>query len=489
MPVILLDSEGGILKFQVFKNGKVTDKCDLNGAYLFGTDGVAIRGADIKFIDGFVDCNKPNLQTAGLVLPWEVQGEGKVLLATTCLPERERPYNLNVEIARGKLMQIVTKREDWSLFNSDTEKISANAQQLFIRALNNISDMSASSMFADEALLQSVQFSEKLAVQQAETALKERASARGFSRGCFGCQIDPIRITEPAYIEKLTQLFSSVIIPINWGKIETTKGQYNFADIERCMTVLSNKRMAIGAGPLLCFNHSELPAWLTSGRSSFEKVRENAYKFITQIVERYRGTIRNWIVISGLNCQNHFGFSFEQILEMTRAACMAVKAANEKARKIIEVQNPWGEYYASISGTIPPLVYIDMAVQGGINFDAFALALNIGTDGKHINIRDMLQISSLLDYLSPISKPFWITKIGLMNEPLNQKGQASVPSQNQNWLNELYRIALSKPFVDAVVYSNFADRVNAANGLVTEKLEYKEVFKNLKELRKRIFQQ
>ena len=100
------------MKFQVFKNGKVVDKFSLCGAYLFGGDGIGIRRAQISFKNGIIDCKRPNLDTAGLALLWPIEGFGKVLLPTTCLPERERPYNLNVEITRAKLMQIVNKRED-----------------------------------------------------------------------------------------------------------------------------------------------------------------------------------------------------------------------------------------------------------------------------------------------------------------------------------------------------------------------------------------
>ena len=106
------------MKFQVFSNGKLVDKFTLCGAYLFGTDGISVRRAEIRFKNGVIECEKPSLETAGLALLWPIEGFGKVLLPTTCLPDRERPYNVNVEIARAKLMQVVDKREDWSFFES-----------------------------------------------------------------------------------------------------------------------------------------------------------------------------------------------------------------------------------------------------------------------------------------------------------------------------------------------------------------------------------
>jgi len=78
------------VKFQIFRNGKAVNKFTLCGAFLFGGDGIGIRRAQITFKKGFVECAKPNLETAGLALLWPVEGFGKVLLPTTCLPEREQ---------------------------------------------------------------------------------------------------------------------------------------------------------------------------------------------------------------------------------------------------------------------------------------------------------------------------------------------------------------------------------------------------------------
>ena len=162
------------MKFQVFKNGQIVNKFSLCGEYLFGGDGIGIRRAQINFKDGFVHCQRPNLVTAGLTLLWPIDGFGKVLLPTTCLPEREKPYNLNVEIARAKLMQIVNKREDWSFFNYVQGMAeSSEAQDLFIQAIQNISEPSTASKLADESLNKAIIIAEKLAIKQAESLFRE----------------------------------------------------------------------------------------------------------------------------------------------------------------------------------------------------------------------------------------------------------------------------------------------------------------------------
>lgn len=489
------------MRFKVFKNGKVVDKFTLCGAYLFGTDGIAIRRAQATFKNGVIECEKPNVETAGLALLWPIDGFGRVLLPTTCLPEREQPYNLNVEIARAKLMQIINKREDWSFFDElkGLADLSKEAQDLFIQAIQKISDAPLASQLADKSLEKAIVFSEKLAMKQAETLFDARCESHGFSRGCLGCQVDTRQITNPKYIEMLLKLFGSALIPVNWAKMEHHKGTYDFSTIDTCIKALSKKKLALCAGPLLNFSKEYLPKWLLRSGAGFEKIREAAYQFVSNIVTRYSGNIRAWRVVSGLNAFNHFGFSFEQVLEMTRAANMAVKNASDRALKIIEVSNPWGEYYATTTNTIPPLVYMDMVVQSGINFDAFGLQMQFGKNQAGMHIRDMMQISAALDYFAPIAKPLYITEAEVPSQNgtgLHSGKVAGIwheewdQSRQQQWIEQFYKTALSKPFVDAVAYSNLTDVDGSAianSGLMTAQLEPKKSFLTLKRLHNTIF--
>ncbi len=489
------------MEFQVFKKGEVVDNFELCGAYLFGTDGIAIRRAQVTSSRGIVTCRKPNLETAGLALLWPVDGFGKVLLPTTCLPERARVYNLNVEMARAKLMQIINKREDWAYFDSlgELEAVSKEAKDLLVRAIQKMSDSALASTLADESLKMAALLSEKLAMKEAEKHFKARIKSRGFSRGCLGCRVDPTNITNVKYLENVMDLFGFVTVPASWADIEPFRGSYDFSRMDACINVLGKRKLAICVGPLLCFSEECLPGWLLGGRASFEKVRDAAYQLVRRVVARYSGGVQAWRVISGLNAFNHFGFSFQQVLEMTRAACMAVRAASDRAIRMIEVTNPWGEYYATVPNTIPPLVYVDMVVQSGINFEAFGLQMRFGKDESGMHVRDLMQISAVLDYFGSVAKPLYITDVEVPSEGGDGENRPEVAGiwykewdqkHQSRWIGQFYKIAFSKPFVETVTYSNLADRrdsVIANSGLLTSRLEPKESFLALKKLHALIF--
>jgi len=484
------------VRFQVFKDGKVVDTFKPCGAYLFGTDGISVRRAKIVFKKGHVECIRPNLETAGLALLWPIEGFGRILLPTTCLPERERPYNLNVEITRAKLMQITNRREDWSFFDDieGVEEVSKESQNLFVDAIQNIGNPARASQLADESLRKAMVYSEKLAVRQGKSLFDKRRKNHGFSRGCLGCRIDPALMTQSAYLERLLEAFGAATIPINWARIESRQGRFDFSQVDPCITELSRRKMVLGAGPLLRFSKDHLPDWLLRSGMGFEKIREMAYQFASKVVSRYASVIHRWYAISGLNTFNQFNFNFEQILEMTRAANMAVRAAGSRAVRVIEVSSPWGEYYATTPGSIPPFVYMDMVVQSGTSFDAFGLQVRFGKDESGMHLRDMMQLSSILDCFAPVAKPLYITDVEIPSEvgtgPFGVETAGMWhrrwdQTRQSQWLDRFYKIALSKPFVEAVNYGNLADGdgcVVAQSGLLTETHVPKESFETLKRL-------
>ena len=486
------------MKFKVYKNGKADTSFKLAGAYMFGTDDVAIRRVEITCKDGVINCAKPSNETAGLSLLWTIEGYGSVQLSTTCLPEREKPYILNLELARAKLMQIVTKQQEWSLFadTNELEKSINQAKQLFIDAIDNISEPSKSAQLADKSLYKSTILSEKLTQRHSDKLFITKSKNHLFSRGCLGCKIEPKMLQNSAYGKAVLELFGFVTIPVNWAKIEKQRDEYDFTELDACIKTFSNKKVGIGAGPLLKFNTAYLPDWLIEEKPNFQKVLEYAYEFINQVVTRYSRFVRLWKVLGGLNCYNCFGFNFEQTLEMSRASVMAVRNSTERAIKLIELANPWGEYYAAKSATVPPIVYVDMLIQSGIGFDAFGLDLRFGKSPGCVKLRDMMNISSILDCFSGIAKPVHITEFSL--ESQSQKGKDSEqfgwwqedwnPQTQAKWIQQFYKIALAKPFVDTVTYSSVADsRKNGESGLLDKNMKPKQAYESIKNTNKLIF--
>lgn len=488
------------MKFLVFQDGRPAESFSLAAAYMFGADQIPLYQVQMDYKEGVLECTKKSPDSAGLALLWPVKGAGRLLLSTTRLPDRSEPYNLNVELARARLMQITLKREDWALFEEDTRfaDLAHEAQDLFIQSLLHISDPAQASVLADQSLEKGLQFSEQLAARHADQLLALRCRHRGLGRHSLGVGIDLNRIEDATYRKWLLEIFGFVTIPMEWGRIETEPGHYDFEAIDRCMELLAGRRLALCAGPLLRFHPSSLPAWLPSEGREFEKIREAAYEFVARTVARYAKYVHAWRVISGMHAWNCFGFTFEQVIEMTRTACLAAKTADTKSRKIIEIVFPWGEYYASDRTTIPPLVYTDMIIQSGINFDAVGLQLQFGANQPGMHVRDMMQISSRLDFFAQVAKPVHITSVavpdristpdgdphlcGYWHKPWTEEVQAQ-------WIESFYKAALSRSFINTVTYGALADGTQnsmAGQGLLDEHLNPKKALLSVVKFQKLI---
>ncbi|HAL46090.1 MAG: hypothetical protein A2Y12_13165 [Planctomycetes bacterium GWF2_42_9] len=490
------------MKFQVFKNGKIAKDFVPVGVTLFGADRIPFRST--KYItcqDGIVDCKTRGSEPAGLSLLWPVEGFGNVMLYTTRLPERQQAYNLNVEIVRGKLMEIATKREDWAIFDQTSELTSKadELQKCFIEMLENMNDPEKASLLADKCLANAMIYAEQLTAKYAGVLFEARLRNKGFARSSLGCKIDPDKLNDKNYLKGAFELFAHVSVPINWGKIEKEKGQYDFTELDQCMNSLGRRRLLLCAGPLLNFSPDYLPAWM-KGKHEFETIREASYEFVSKIVTRYAKYVHIWKVISGLNAENIFKFSFERILEITRTACLAAREADNRSVKMIDIVCPWGEYYAHDSDTIPPLVYIDMVTQAGINYDALGLQMLFGKDQPCMHVRDMMQISAMLDRFMTLPKQIHITsfaapdndkadkqdgaKAGVWRKPWDADVQAK-------WIEEFCKVAFSKPIVSTVTYSALADsdeKSLGGAGLLNDSLEPKKAFMSLAKLQKQILQ-
>lgn len=489
------------MKFQIYKNGKPMSDFSLAGAYLFAADMIPLRHVDkIGFEKGLLVCQKRSQDSAGLSLLWPIEGNGHLMLHTTRLPERDEPYNLNLELARARIMQITLKREDWALFD-DSDKLNTMAQQvqdLFIDALQHSATPEKASVLADAALKKGVEFSEKLAAKHAEQFLAARFQSKGLGRHSLGCEMDPSQIKNEKYRKWLLEMFGYITIPINWANIQTDRETFDFEQIDLCIQHLAGRRLALCAGPLLKFTPEMIPRWILKEKLSFEKIREYAYEFITRIVSRYGKYIHAWRVISGMNAINCFGFNFEQVIEMTRTACLGAKSADTKSRKMVEILHPWGEYYAHDKTTVPPLVYADMVIQSGISFDAFGLQFHFGRDQVGMHVRDMMQISSQLDYYAAVPKSVHITglsvpdshddkersfeRAGSWRQKWNQDIQA-------DWLEEFYKLALARNYINTVTYSCLADSPGSpldGCGLLSQELTPKKSFLMMAKLQRMI---
>ena len=496
-----------MLSFAAYSKGKPAEKVNLNGAYVVGTDDVPLR-AEISFKNGIITCKKRAAGPAGLALLWDVAGVGTILLETIRVQERETPYLLQVELARGRLLRINHKLEDWGLLEYDgAAELTAEvdkAREVLIKALQ-ADDAAHAAALGDEALSMAVRASEELSRVHARAFLARRVQSGGIGRRVFGCSVHLDTPTEGVR-KRLAAAFDFVTLPIVWRDVEPTEQAFNWKPLDTWVEALTKSRTPIRGSALLSFSESNVPDWLYIWEHDFDTIRDLAFEHVRRVINRYGQHINAWTVISGIHASNCFTFSFEQLMELTRMTAALTKQVSPRALAILEIVTPWGEYYARNQRTIPPLLYADMAVQSGVNFDAFGLKFQFGSGTEGACVRDMFQISSLLDQFAKLGKPLHISAVAVPSGPaLADKGDRGGPEPaglgggvwrgtwseevQCEWLRRFVEVALSRTYVETVSWQNLADHGRGETpygGLLRSDLAPKAAYHDLLAIRKEL---
>src|SRR5438876_11636153 len=104
------------IAFEIYREGQRVTSYSPVGAIPMGPESVPMSG-EVIFKDGLLLVSRLEEHAAGVSLLWDMGPIGSYHMETTRLLPRDKPYNLNIELARARLMKIVQKQEDWNLFD------------------------------------------------------------------------------------------------------------------------------------------------------------------------------------------------------------------------------------------------------------------------------------------------------------------------------------------------------------------------------------
>lgn len=498
-----------MLKFHVFDNGKPATRWALRNAYLLGSDNSAMR-CDIRFDGehGLILCEKREGGAAALALQQSVGECGELTLQTCLLPDRDEPYILNLELARHRLMVLYNKLEDWAMFDLSPDhavmKRVENARRMFVEALClQNTEPARADFLAHECLVTSVDGSEELALAHAELLLTKRRTSGAMPKHPVGVGIATHQ-TGDRLRQAILAGFDFINLPMNWKQLVPVEGEYKWAATDNWVEWCSKHRIAVTAGPLVAFDPTQIPDWLYIWEHDYDTVRDVIYEHVEKVVSRYRNVINAWNIVSGLHVNSHFAFTFDQLMDLTRMTTMLVKKIQPAAKAIIEMRQPFGEYYAQNQRSIPPLMYGDLIVQNAIQFDALGIKLQMGQAVSGQFTRDLMQLSNLLDGMAVFTKPLHVS-LAVPSEPVTplmlaapEGGEPIDPHSGvwrkpwsglvqSRWMEAALQIVMSKPFVEAASWQDLADHPEIEmplGGLIGEDLQPKAAFRRIVNFRR-----
>jgi len=486
----------------------------------------------------------------------ELQPLGRVVLQTCQLPGRDRAYLLMLELARHRVMSFLNKLEDWQLFDlSATDDVMQRfdrAHELFMSALVGAGSPGDGpggfdadrDRTAARALLLAHDAGQRLAIAQAERLWADRVSGRLYERTVR--QFERIQVESPPagapilmpsaigvvlsgrpfvgtavsphiFSQSLAGLVVEscdfVTMPMRWSDMEPEEGRYTFGPTDRWIEwSVRTAKIPVVAGPVVDFRPCSVPDWLYIWENDYETLRELVAEHVKQLVTRYRRTVTRWTAVSGLHVNRHFPLGFEQMMDLTRIACGMIRKLQPKANIVIELAQPWGEYFAVNRKSVPPQLYADMVEQAGVPFDAFGLRVQMGQPEPGQATRDLMSFSAMLDRFSELEKPLMLTAMGVPCQPVDAApspsgtdgdrkereglglhdpgwwGEGWSEPAQADWLARFGAVALAKPFIHSICWQDLYDREPApempAGGLISSAGATRQCVARLGELRR-----
>ena len=257
------------LSFEIYRDGKRLTEFVPVAAIGIGPESVPIQ-ADIAFENGLLNVRRPDEHAVGICLLWDLGAPGAFMLETTRLACRAKPYILNVELARFRLMKVVQKQEDWNLFDfPKAERFGVKfreAQDLLAQALGALHEPVEASRLADRALLMGIELSEELGAFHAELLIQRRRGNGSFVKHVIGCRIDT-SVQNEKYRETLVSNFDYAVVPMSWRQMEPEEHRFNTAAVDDWVELLTKKRLPVIAGPLIQLDENHLPDGCLSGNT------------------------------------------------------------------------------------------------------------------------------------------------------------------------------------------------------------------------------
>lgn len=491
-------------KFLVFKDGQIPEQWPVRNGHLLGSDG-NVMAADISWQDGAICVSKKEAGICAFALQHKVSDLGELTLQTTLLPEREEPYILALELARHRLMMLYMRLEEWSMFDlGDDHAVNVRLKKsrgLFMEALGQqFSNPLSANHLAQESLVNAIDGTEELTLAHAELLLERRRVTHSVPKYALGCGVC-LTQHDPRILGGLQANFEILNIPMPWKTLVPTEGEYQFQHTDPWVQWALAAKRKIVAGPLIDFSKGQAPDWLYIWEHDYDTVRDLVYEHIKQVVNRYRGNTHVWNLMSGLNVNSQFSFSYEQIVDLVRMSALLVRKLAPKAQIMLEIDQPWGEYHATNPRSIAPLRFFELLSQSSVPFDIIGLRVFMGQARPGQYTRDMMQISGIIDHFGHQGKPLHVS-FAAPSEPVTQQMLNSTPMGKQSpvqddqcgywrrpwsgliqgrWLEACMHIAMSRPYVESVSWRDVLDHPDMAmplSGLVDDQLRPKKVFKH-----------
>jgi hypothetical protein len=404
-----------------------------------------------------------------LQAPWLVEPMGRFMSSSATLMERERPYNLLVELARGKVNQLRGQTADWVMGGlMMPEALSGDileAARAFGRAVSAVPEPEADDR-SREALLRGFRAAHELVQAYVAQVFRVRHYRAPRLDTLLGCRLQS---TVPADPAGFSRSFNATAILLPWNEIEPEPDNLSWERQDVLVSWACGQGYRVQAGPLIDFSGRNLPDWLWERDCDLFNLSAILCEFVERAVRRYHGQIHTWQVSAGSNLAGVLATRDDELLWLTARLADTVRKVNPQLEVIVGLAHPWGDYLAEQPRNYSPFVFADTFLRTGQKLSALELEVVMGVSPRGSYCRDTLELSRLLDLYALLGVPFQLT-LGYPSDAgklphadpdlrvgLGHWRDGYTPDAQADWAAAFTSLGLCKPYVRAMHWAHFAD--------------------------------
>ena len=460
----------GVMKFRLNPPDLATRHSELRKAFMTGLDRTPGRSA-IDLRPGLLICHRDTPESGRLNVPWPIVGFGQPMIATATLGERQTAYDLAVELARGKLNDVLNQASDWRQMGLDV----AGAAEPFIhRARRGLARAATSRDLPEECASQaalsleaSCQASRALVEAYTNQLLRKRLQQSSPLPTLLACGVDGV--SKLGLAPKFRDLFHAGRVRMAWNAIVPDEGKKRWDETDAQIQWCRKNGLTVTAGPLIEFRAGALPDSLWLWEGDYEEIQSAAVEFVRSVMTRYRGKVAAWHLVHRVASGEVLGLSEEEQIRLTAQLIQVARRVDPDAHLVIDLDRPWSEWMATSSYQLGPLHLADSLARAELGLGGIGLEIAPGFAGVGSHLREILDFSRLLDLFALVNLPIHLTfALPSSADPDPRAGDAARVDVSQwpgppdeasqlRWASSWVALAAAKPFVRSITWAHACD--------------------------------
>lgn len=489
----------GQLRFRLYQRDRIPAD-GLSRIYVAGSDDfpwstTSRWEGDVLVVERALD------ESGSVYVPWKVDAHGMHLLGTSTLVERDKPYLLDVELARGLIQRLRSRLFIWEWLGlrtpAELQERLRFATTAFSRAATSQHDVALAAAKANQAIASALALSDDLVRTYADQTLGSRQQQTPVAT-LLGVSLGPQAPTL-AMRRQLVDACTIVQLPMGWRAIELREGRRDFKPTDEQLAWCQTAGLKVAAGPLLRMDDRGVPDWMYLWEGDNENLSRLLLDHVRAVVSRYAGRVHLWHVASRVNNGQLLSLDEESRLNLVAQAVQIVRKLDPRTPTVVSFDQPWGEYLADQDRDLAPWHYADALVRADVGISGFGLEVNAGYWPRGSAHRPAFEYGKLIDQWSQLGLPLMMmlsSADGPEPDPLaakNIRAEPIIPPETaadaqEAWAESVVPLLVARTSVQVVLWNQLSDgepHEFPRSGLFDDRGRAKPALKFLRKFRKK----